>query len=151
MHYLCIYLANSNFKSILHAHNFSFDNLPYSPFCWFLHFMVNLKCQRNENCTNIYIFFVISLVWLIFILKKLLDKLMVSYAINAFLKVAFMFFQVWSGNFAPIPSFQNIGPWNWGMNFLVAWTTISMHSLVALNSMSLLVALNTIACVVLLL
>ena len=57
-------------------------------------------------------------------------------AINAFFKVAFLFFQVLSGNLAQIPSFQNIGPWNWGMDFLVALITFSIDFLVALNTIA---------------
>ena len=43
------------------------------------------------------------------------------------------FFKVWSGNFAQIYSFQNIGPWNWGMDFLVARIAFSMDLFVALK------------------
>ena len=56
--------------------------------------------------------------------------------INAFIKVAFLFFQVWLGNLAQIPSFQNIGPRNWGMDFLVALITFSIDFLVALNTIA---------------
>ena len=50
--------------------------------------------------------------------------------INAFIKVAFLFFQVLSGNLAQIP---NIGPWNWGMDFFFALITFSIEILIALN------------------
>ena len=75
--------------------------------------------------------------------------------INAIIKVAFLFFQVWSGNLAQIPSFQNNWSLKLGMDFLVALVTFSIDFLVALNtehefsccskyhSMSFLVALNT--------
>ena len=56
--------------------------------------------------------------------------------INTFIKVAFLFFQVWSGNLAQIPSFQNIGPWKLGMDFLVALITFCIHILVALNTIA---------------
>ena len=56
--------------------------------------------------------------------------------INAFIKVAFLFFQVWSGNLAQIPNFQNIGLGNWGMDFLVALITFSIDFLVALNTIA---------------
>ena len=51
--------------------------------------------------------------------------------INAFIKIAFLFFEVWSENLAFI---QNIGPWNWGIDFLIALITFGFC-----------VALNTIA------
>ena len=46
---------------------------------------------------------------------------------------------------------KTMGPWNWGMDFLVALITFNIDFLVALNGMSLPIALNTIAWVFLLL
>ena len=75
--------------------------------------------------------------------------------INVFIKVAFLFFQVWSGNLAQIPNFQRKWSLNWSMDFLVALITFSIDFLVALHakhdfsccskyhSMSFLIALNT--------
>ena len=54
--------------------------------------------------------------------------------IHAFIKVAFLFFQVWSENLAQIQSFQNIYPQNLGMDFLVAQITLGIDFLVALNT-----------------
>ena len=56
--------------------------------------------------------------------------------IKAFNKVGFFIFQDWLGNFAQMPSFQNIDPWNWGMDFLFARITFSMNFLVALNTIA---------------
>ena len=56
--------------------------------------------------------------------------------INVFIKVAFCFFQVGLQNFAQIPNFQNIGPWNWGIDFPVAWINFSIDFLVALNTIA---------------
>ena len=57
--------------------------------------------------------------------------------INAFIEVAlFCFFQVWLENLAEIKNFQNIGPGNLGMDFLVALTTFCIDFLVALNTIA---------------
>ena len=40
----------------------------------------------------------------------------------------------WLGYFDQIQIFQNMGPLNWGMDFLVAKTTFSKGFLVALNT-----------------
>ena len=50
--------------------------------------------------------------------------------INALIKGAFLFFQVWLENLAQIP---NIGPWNWGMDLFFALITFSIDFLIALN------------------
>ena len=75
--------------------------------------------------------------------------------INAFIMVAILVFQVWSGNLAQIPSFKKNWSLKLGMDFLIALITFSIDFLVALNtkhefsccskyhSMSFLVALNT--------
>ena len=42
-------------------------------------------------------------------------------------------FQVWLQEISQISSFQNKGPWNWGMDILVACITFSMDFLVSLN------------------
>ena len=49
--------------------------------------------------------------------------------INAFIKVAVLFFQVWSQNLAQIQSFQNIGVWNWASISMLLWLTLSLISL----------------------
>ena len=51
-----------------------------------------------------------------------------------FIMVAFVIhLQVWSENFAKIPSLQNIGPWNYG---IISQITISLDFHVALNTIA---------------
>ena len=76
--------------------------------------------------------------------------------INAFINVAFLFFSGLVRKFGSNPKLpKKIGPWNWGMDFLIALITFSIDFFVALNTkhefsfcskyhnMSFLVALNT--------
>ena len=57
--------------------------------------------------------------------------------VNMFIRVAIYFYPVWIENFAQIPIFQIIGPSNYCMDFLVAWITFNIDSLVALNTIAL--------------
>ena len=52
---------------------------------------------------------------------------------NIFIPEFFKFgWEIWLKN----PSFQNIGPWNLGMDFFVALITFSIDFLVALNTIA---------------